>query len=180
MFSADFYPDSVTRSKKFIKCMLKALLQRCYYEQYQIVCKKLWHPRRLGCNCLFNAHIGYETEWRQHTLLSESNTNGERSWLNSPDTDAYFWAGMQWLEPIAWKGLGSQSISRETRPHAFLEEVNKACVDVFATLPRFHKKLLRRAEIWSVMLRPERKPHWASFSFDAIISLHLFSKHLAT
>ena len=29
--------------------------------------------------------------------LSESNTNGERSWFNSPDTDTNFWAGIQWL-----------------------------------------------------------------------------------
>jgi len=28
--------------------------------------------------------------------------------------------------------------------------------------------------MWSIMLRPGRKPHWVSFSFDSIISRHLF------
>ena len=32
------------------------------------------------------------------TPLSESNTNGERSWLNFPDMDTNLWAEIQWLE----------------------------------------------------------------------------------
>jgi len=38
----------------------------------------------------------WKERW-QHTP-SESNTNGERSWFNSPDTDTNLWAGMQWLD----------------------------------------------------------------------------------
>jgi len=34
--------------------------------------------------------------------------------------------------------------------------------------------------MWSVLPRPEAKPHWVSFSFDSIISWHLFSNHLET
>ena len=57
-------------------------------------------------------------------------------------------------------------------------EVDKACEDVFIILPRFLKILLE-SEMWSAMLRPGRKPHWLSFSFDSIISQHRFSRHLA-
>ena len=34
--------------------------------------------------------------------------------------------------------------------------------------------------MWSVLLRPGRKPHCVSFRFDSIISRRLFSRHLAT
>jgi len=47
------------------------------------------------------------------------------------------------------------------------------------TVPRFVKILLE-SEMWSVMPRPGRKPHWVSFRLDSIISWHLFSKHLST
>ena len=39
----------------------------------------------------------HEEECWQPTTLSESNTNGERLWFNSPDTDTNLWAGIQWL-----------------------------------------------------------------------------------
>ena len=42
-----------------------------------------------------NPDIDYEEEWWQHTPLSESNTNAERLWFNSVDTDTIFWAGLQ-------------------------------------------------------------------------------------
>jgi len=44
-----------------------------------------------------HAELDYE-EWWQHTQLSESNTNGEQSWFNSPNKDTNFWAGMKWLD----------------------------------------------------------------------------------
>jgi len=87
-------------------------------------------------------HVDHEKEWRQHTPLSESNTNGERSWFNSPDTDTNVWAGMQWLDSTAWKALGTPKHFSWNPVACFLEEVDKACVDVFATLPRFHKNVL--------------------------------------
>jgi len=31
-------------------------------------------------------------------IFVESNSNGERSWFNSPDTETNFWAGTQWLD----------------------------------------------------------------------------------
>jgi len=52
-------------------------------------------------------------------------------------------------------------------------EVDKAYVDVFDILPRFLKNLLE-SEIWFVVLRPGRKPHWVSFCFGSIISQHFF------
>ena len=121
----------------------------------------MWHPRRLSCNCLFNARrlwkgvvtahtlscwedvcSSYEGEWRQHTPLSESNTNGEPSWFNSPDINTNFWAGMQWLDPKVWKALGTPKHFTRNPVACFLEQVDKACVNVFATLPRFHKNML--------------------------------------
>jgi len=46
-----------------------------------------------------NPDIDYEEEWRQHTTLSESNTNAESLWFNSViDTDTIFWAGIQSLD----------------------------------------------------------------------------------
>ena len=43
--------------------------------------------------------LDYEDVWWhwQHTPLSESNTNGERLWFKSSDTDTNFWARIQWL-----------------------------------------------------------------------------------
>ena len=59
-------------------------------------------------------------------------------------------------------------------------EVDKACEDIFSILPRFLKILLE-SEMWSVLLRPGRKPtKTASFRFDPIISWRLFSRHLET
>jgi len=42
-----------------------------------------------------NPDLNYEEVWWQHTPLSESNTNKERLWFNSVDTDTIFWAGIQ-------------------------------------------------------------------------------------
>ena len=43
--------------------------------------------------------------------------------------------------------------------------------------PKIFQNLLE-SEIWSVVLGPGRKPHWVSFSFDSIISWHLFSRNM--
>jgi len=64
-------------------------------------------------------------------------------------------------------------------PVVYSLEVDKACEEVFSILPRFLKILLE-SEMWSVVLQPGRKPHRVSFSFDSIISPHLFSRHLVT
>ena len=42
--------------------------------------------------------VDYEKKRLQHTPLSESNTNGERLWFNSPDTDTNLWSGIKWLD----------------------------------------------------------------------------------
>jgi len=54
-----------------------------------------WHSQRLGCVGLSNP---YEQEWWQHTPLPESNTNCERFWYSSSDTDKNFGAGIKWLD----------------------------------------------------------------------------------
>ena len=84
----------------------------------------------------------YEKEWWQHTPLSESKIKDERSWFNSPDTDTNFWAGMQWLDPKTSKALVSPKLFTRNPVACFLQEIGKARVDIFATLPRFHKNLL--------------------------------------
>ena len=115
------------------------------------------------------------------TLLLESNTNGEWSWFNS-DTDTNFWAGILWLngqyQAAVDTLLSQHSPKLFTRnPIPCFLEVDKTCVDVFGILPRFLKNLLE-SEIWFVVLRLGRKPHWVSFSFGSIISRHLFSRYL--
>ena len=44
-----------------------------------------------------NPDIDYEEEWWLRTPLSESNTHGERLWVNSIDTGTIFWTGIRWL-----------------------------------------------------------------------------------
>jgi len=51
--------------------------------------------------------------------------------------------------------------------------LDKLCVDIFVILSAFLK-------IWTVVLRPGRKPHRAFFIFGSIISGHRFSRHLAS
>jgi len=97
----------------------------------------LWHPLRLGCDYLSNPcsnREDNEEEWWQHTPLSESNTNGERLWFKSPDTDINFWAGIHWLDgkynkwPLTpYSRSTSRSFSRGTWSYTL--EVDKACVD---------------------------------------------------
>ena len=48
--------------------------------------------------CPIHVELDCEKELWHHTTLLESNTNGDRSWFNSPDTEKNFWAGMQWLD----------------------------------------------------------------------------------
>jgi len=97
----------------------------------------LWHPLRLGCDYLSNPcsnREDNEEEWWQHTPLSESNTNGERLWFKSTDTDINFWAGIHWLDgkynkwPLTpYSRSTSRSFSRGTWSYTFY--VDKACVD---------------------------------------------------
>jgi len=71
-----------------------------------------------------------------------------------------------------------QSFSRGTRSYAFSRSTKHAKTSL-AYFQDFSKILLE-SEIWPVMLRPGRKPHHVSFSFDSNISQHLFSRHLVT
>jgi len=96
IFSANFHSGSVARSRKPIECMLKTVEMLVVADHLQ----KAVDTTASNCDCLRNScgKADYEKEqWRQ-TPLSESNTNGERSWSNSPDTDTNFWAGIQWLQ----------------------------------------------------------------------------------
>jgi len=45
-----------------------------------------------------NPDIDYDKEWWQQTPLSESNTNAERLWFNSVDTDTIFLAEIEWVD----------------------------------------------------------------------------------
>ena len=61
--------------------------------------------------------------------------------------------------------------------------VNRGCSlhQVCVQSPLFfivYIRVLLEGEIWSVVLRPERKPHWVLFIFDSIISWHRFFKAL--
>ena len=38
------------------------------------------------------------------------------------------------------------------------------------------QKLASERKIWSVVLRPGRKPHWPSSNFDSTISRHFFQR----
>jgi len=107
--------------------------------------------------------MDYEEEWWQHTSLSESNANGERLWFNSPDTDTNFLVEIQWLEQQyrAVNTVNPQHCPKlfTRNPTVWFLEVDEACVDIFGILPRFLKSLLE-SEMWFVLLRPGRKPHW--------------------
>jgi len=124
---------------------------------------------------VYSMHVECEKEWWQHTPLSESNTNGELSWFNSPDTDTIFWAGIRWLKPIAWKALWTSRHFTRNLVACFLEEVDKTCVDVFATLPRFHKNMLA-----SESATTGTKTALGIIQFWLSYFVASFSRHLAT
>ena len=54
------------------------------------------HPCQLGCDCLCNSCGLRRGVVTAHNC--KSNTNCERLWFNSTDTDTNFWAGIQWLD----------------------------------------------------------------------------------
>jgi len=125
--------------------------------------------RPAGCS-LENPNIDYEEDWWQPAQLSELNTNAERLWFNSVDTDTIFWAGIQWLdgqqEAPANTVLPQYPPKLFTRnPAIYFPEVDKTCINVFGMLPGFLENLLESENL----LRPQRKPHWVSSSFGPII-----------
>jgi len=125
-----------------------------------------------GCS-LENPDINYEKEWWQHTSLSESNTNAERLWFNSVDTDAIFWARIQLPDCQQEAPINTvlpqppQSFSRGTRPYT----VPRSAKHVYKSLAcsQDFSKFCWRVEICSVVLRPRQKTHWISSSFGSII-----------
>jgi len=48
------------------------------------------------------------------------------------------------------------------------------CRHLWHTAKIYLSKICWRVKLWSVVLRPERNPHWVSSSFDSIISRHFF------
>ena len=99
---------------------------------------QLWQPRQLSCNCLSNSCSGdYEKERWQHTPLSESNTNGERSWVNFPDTDKLLSRNTMAWQPVTggrqlWLPQHSQKLFTRNPVVCFLE-VDKACGPLWHT-----------------------------------------------
>jgi len=82
---------------------------------------------------LENPDKDYEEEWWLHTSLSESNTDAERLWFNTVDTDTIFWERIQLLDcqqeaPINTV-LPQHPPKLFTRnPAIYFPEVDKTCV----------------------------------------------------
>ena len=70
-----------------------------------------------------------------------------------------------------------QSLSRGIQSYAFFRSTKLAKAS-FAYFQDFSKICLRM-KIWSMVLRPGRKPHWPSSNFDSTIFRHFLSRHLA-
>ena len=77
---------------------------------------------------------------------------------------------------LTWRPVTShrhRTIATHTKgfpegPGGLLSWGREKCVDIFGTLPRFLKNLLK-SENLSVVLRKGRKRHWVSSSFGSII-----------
>jgi len=108
--------------------------------------------------------------------LLESNTNAERLWFNSVNRDT----NLLNRNAVTWRPARGtrQHRSPTTPPKAFHEESGFQPY----TFPRSTKHTYKslacsqdfsiicwRVKICSVVLRPRRKPHWESSSFDLII-----------
>ena len=134
---------------------------------------KLVHP----------VHVKYEKESWQNTPLLKINTYMKWLWLFIIHTTQT--SGWQWSDLMANTRCLSMpyscsilhSLSRGTRSYAFSRSTKHAKTS-FACTHDFSKTFLI-VKIWSVVLRPKRKPHWPSSSFDSTISRHFLSRHLA-
>jgi len=121
----------------------------CFADWWNGFAGRIWP---MGCT-LENPDIDYEEEWWQHTPLSESNTNAERLWFNSVDTDTIFWARIQLLD-------GQQEAPVNTvlqqhppklfnrNPAIYLTKVDKICVYVFGMFPGFLENLLESGNLF--------------------------------
>ena len=69
-----------------------------------------------------------------------------------------------------------QSLSRGTRSYAFSRSTKHA--KIFLPYSQDFLKICFQVKIWSVVLRPGRKPHWPFSSFDSTISRHFLSRYL--
>ena len=124
-----------------------------------------------------NPDIDYGEEWWQHTPLSKSSANAERLWFNYVDTVTIFWAGIQLLDcqqdaPVNTTFLQTpQSFSRGTQPYTFPRSTKHVYTSLACS--QDFSQIWWGTEIWSVALRPQRKQHWVSPSFDSIFSRHL-------
>ena len=109
----------------------------------------------------------------EYTPLSESNTNGERLWVNSVDRDEIFWAGIQLLDGQQEAHVNTelpqhpQKLLRGTWPYIYPSSTKHVYTSLECS--RDFLKICWRVEICSVVLRPRRKPHWVSSSFGSII-----------
>ena len=65
-----------------------------------------------------------------HTSLLESNSNGERLWLKSPDTDTNFSAAVQWLDGLVLHLLTQffKPLLGRTRPWAETPDIGAEVV----------------------------------------------------
>ena len=107
VFSADFHSGSVARSRKPIEWML--IMQICWENasstKLSVKSKRVILQLPIVTSSSTRLWLSIQLMWCRlwkgaltaHTLV-ESNTNGERLWVNFPDMDTNFWAGIQWLE----------------------------------------------------------------------------------
>jgi len=69
----------------------------CFATEWNSFAGRIW-PRAVVWpqgRSLENPDMNYEEERWQHKPLSKSNTNNQRLYFNSVDTDTIFWAGIQ-------------------------------------------------------------------------------------
>ena len=133
---------------------------------------------------LENTEMNYGEERWQHTPLSKSNTNNERLYFNSVDTDTIFWAriqlfdGQQEAPVITALPQHPQSFSRGIRPCTFPRSTKHVYTSLACS--QHFSKIGWRVEFCYVVLQAQRKPHWVSSSFAWIISPYLFLTKLAS
>ena len=79
--------------------------------------------------------------------------------------------------PMPYCNSTAQSLSLGMQSHAFSRSAKHALT--FSAYSHDFSKISCKAKIWSVVLRPGRKPQLASVSLGSTILRHFFSRHLS-
>ena len=114
-------------------------------------------------------HVNYEKERWQNTPLPKTNTHMKWLWLFTICTNTNF--GLTVLWQINSRST-LQSFSRGTRSYAF------SSAKISFAYSQISKKFASE-KIWSVVLRPIRKPYWPFSNFDSTIFRHFLLRHFA-